>query len=242
MGFVERAKSMHARGEAVRASVILAQGLKRDPSDVEAVEWLLHMYVDELPTPGIEKDVLQVLERQPNGAYLLDLVRAELEEVDGYEKLHALDKTLAQGRFVLRDVREPDPEPVAAAPAPAPSDTPPPTPEPAAVAGRGENWDAFDSPFDGEPSGMMPAASSSAPPAVADESDQVVLGTLDTLPEHLKAEYLPTEPAQPTGRGGVWIIALAAIALGALIVAYFVTAGDDAETATPAWADEGSAG
>lgn len=241
MGFVERAKSMHARGEAVRASVILAQGLKRDPSDVEAVEWLLHMYVDELPTPGIEKDVLQVLERQPNGAYLLDLVRAELEEVGGYEKLHALDKTLAQGRFVLRDT--PEPEPVAPAPVAAPEPVAPaPAPEPPPTGPRGENWDAFDSPFEGEPSGMIPAATSSEPPAVADESDQVVLGTLDTLPDHLKAEYLPEEPAPTSGRGGVWIIALAAIALGALIVAYFVTAGDEAETATPAWADEGSAG
>ena len=76
MAFLERAKSMHARGETARAAMILAQGLKREPQDADAVEWLLHLYVEEIPSPGMERELLQILCQQPNGRYLLDVVRA----------------------------------------------------------------------------------------------------------------------------------------------------------------------
>lgn len=92
MAFLERAKSMHERGETVRAAVVLAEGLKREPDAIEALEWLLHLYVEEIPNPGMEREILQILELQPNGTELLALVVAELEEMGADEKIDALER------------------------------------------------------------------------------------------------------------------------------------------------------
>ncbi|MFT6400255.1 MAG: hypothetical protein ACJAYU_005026 [Bradymonadia bacterium] len=156
MGFVDRAKSMHARGDVVRAAVILAQGLKREPRDSEAVGWLLHLYVEELPNPGIEADLLQVLSFQPNGADLLAIVRAELNELGSGDKLKAIDKSLDHSPMQFPSSGPPPPEPPfephsAAAPHEEESNQAEPRSEfvqqPSTAPG-GENWSSFDSPFD----------------------------------------------------------------------------------------------
>ena len=57
MTFLERAKSAHSRGDAAAAAVILVQGLKRDPEEIEALQWLLDVYVDEIHNPGMEAEI-----------------------------------------------------------------------------------------------------------------------------------------------------------------------------------------
>ncbi len=169
---------MHARGDAVRAAVILAQGLKREPRDSEAVGWLLHLYVEELPNPGIESDLLKVLSLQPNGADLLAIVRAELGELGSGEKLKAIDKTLDHSpmRFTSSGPPEPEPPPQTQAPTPhgAHSNDAPRSEfvSQADTQDGGESWAAFDSPFDhtgriptgsAEPAEEPPAAEPSSP-------------------------------------------------------------------------------
>lgn len=242
MSYFERAKSMHARGDAVRTAVILAQGLKRDPSDAEAVEWLLHLYVEEVPNTGLEDAILQVLARLPNGADLLDIVRGELDEVGAGDKLRALDKTLEHSG--IRFHAPPDPAHVSGASAGVADAT-----EPASAvehaAGTGENWDAFDNPFaDAARTNGATGARSTGAHADAGHLSHP-LGTLDTLPEALRSEYLqetplPSKPSR--SQHGVWLLiaAVAAVIVGA-IAAYSIAAGgsDEVEPART-WADDGS--
>ena len=262
MGFVDRAKSMHARGDAVRAAVILAQGLKRDPKDGEAVGWLLHLYVEELPNPGIEADLLQVLSLQPNGADLLAIVRAELNELGLREKSKALDKSLELAPLHFASGPPPSAETVE----PAPPDRPasmsgselvqPPQPTPS-----GENWESFDSPFgDGAgdtspqqtsprepaPPPAAPAAEAPAPASVPEPelADRALSASIDlalsqplSALEHsgsFKHDYLE----EPSGRSmnfGFWaVIVGVAIVCGVLIVGY-LSGGQLAEADSPEW-------
>lgn len=103
MAFLERARSMYERGDVVRASVTLAEGLKRQPDHAEAVEWLLHLYVEELPKPGLESELLRILEAQEGGEQLLQLVLAELREFGAHEKYAALTQVLEREGFHPHD-------------------------------------------------------------------------------------------------------------------------------------------
>jgi hypothetical protein len=91
MSFFDRAKNLYNRGEAVRAAVLLAEGLKRNPGEADALEWLLDLYVRELPTSGIESELIQILANQPNGRVLYEVVENALETSGAYDKLKALD-------------------------------------------------------------------------------------------------------------------------------------------------------
>jgi hypothetical protein len=91
MAFYHRAKSMYDRGEVVRAATILAEGLKREPGDVESLEWLLHLYVKEIPNPGLEVEMVKILAAQANGRDLLEIVQSELEAANMSDKIRALD-------------------------------------------------------------------------------------------------------------------------------------------------------
>ena len=248
MGFVDRAKSMHARGDAVRAAVILAQGLKRDPKDAEAVGWLLHLYVEELPNPGIEADLLQVLSMQPNGADLLAIVRAELDELGLHAKRKALDKTLDHTPLQFASGPPPGPEPVASVAAERPaSHSASELAQPPAPRGGGENWESFDSPFgDGTgetapqataaPAPVAPSAPAGAvalepeklpEPALADRElsasiDLALsqpLSALDTTTSSFKHDYLD-DSSKSKGVGFWSVIAGVAIVCGVLIVGY----------------------
>lgn len=247
---------MYARGDAVRAAVILSQGLKRDPSDAEAVEWLLHLYVEEVPNPGMESAVLQVLARQSNGGELLEIVEAELAEIGAADKLRAIDKVLD-----LEGITFPEPAP----PEPEPGPEPEPDPEPASVSetrpsGGDERWEAFDDPY---ASGVVPApaaapqgargsdrnrADQRREPRAVDEADPLSLsqplGTLDTLPDDLRAEYapsapLPSERAAGTDRSGLIIVAIAAFVVIAAVALYALKAGTPDEPPAT-WEEEGS--
>ncbi len=270
---------MHARGDVVRASVILAQGLKRAPGDIEAVEWLLHMYVEELPNPGIEPDLLVVLSKQPNGADLLALVQAELSNLGATDKLRALDKVLditpirfasespvperiptyedadapagseydpryahgepahhadAHGYQVEAHAYEGEPHPDAYAEAEPRRVSHAPEVRPAA-----ENWDAFDSPFESDARSNEPVEEEpDVPPEVLDSS---VLGTLDTLPEHLRAEYAPELGAvEPPDTRPIWFVAIAAVAIVVLLGLYSMARMNNDEVVAPNWEQEGS--
>lgn len=164
---------MHSRGDAVRAAVILAQGLKREPTDVEAVGWLLHLYVEELPNPGIEADLLQVLALQPNGADLLAIVRAELDELALDEKSRALEKTLEHTPLAFHSAPPAEPpSPTTEAPAERPPSPSSELHEPAPSANR-ENWDSFDSPFDQLSSDSGPATAPTSPTGPTQPSGSV---------------------------------------------------------------------
>jgi hypothetical protein len=101
MAFFHRAKSMYDRGEVVRAATILAEGLKREPSNVEALEWLLHLYVKEIPNPGLEIEVVKILAAQDNGLDLLELVQDELEAAQLLDKIKALDNVRRREGLLL---------------------------------------------------------------------------------------------------------------------------------------------
>lgn len=261
MGYVDRAKSMYARGDSVRAANILAQGLKRDPSDVEAVEWLLHLYVEEVPNPGMEAEVLQVLAGQRNGGELLEIVEAELAELGAADKLKAIDKVRQlQGiRFPsTAPVAAPGPEPARPAPspeAPRPTDSrravDPPRSELGSSGSQrvpvptGENWEAFDNPYEGEQvSGGFPAARSE-PSGDPDDWRTQPLGTLDTLPDDLRAEYLnddplPSERPLRDPRRNIALVAVVAAIVVAAIALYSSSRERVEPTPDNTWAEEGS--
>lgn len=164
MSFLQRAKSMHERGDAVRAAFILAEGLKREPDHGEALEWLLHLYVEELPNPGIERELLYILVAQRNGHELYDIVEAELEELGRHEKLDALHRT-AQREGISFDAPPPEPAPVARAPI-APSQVEQ-AELPITDAGgpARERWDEFDSPLTHAPDSVRVPRADEEPPA-----------------------------------------------------------------------------
>jgi hypothetical protein len=96
MDYYDRAKSAYNRQDIVRAAVILAEGLIRDPSNDEGVGWLLRVYVEDLRGPGLERELLRVMSKQRNGHDLYRVVCAELRELEQFEKLEALQKVRRQ--------------------------------------------------------------------------------------------------------------------------------------------------
>lgn len=256
MSFVDRAKSMHSRGDAVRAAVILAQGLKREPTDVEAVGWLLHLYVEELPNPGIEADLLNVLALQPNGADLLAIVRAELAELGLAEKTKALEKTLELSSLEFHSTPPPAAEPAEPQQrAPSASSEM----QSAALERGGENWDSFDSPFDQLTSNSGPAATRTAPdpatssteasspsasksaaPELADRalSASIDLALSQPLSAHDPGAAGGHHSAAGSGSGpsfGFWAVILGiAVICGILIIGYAQGSSDEESAAQDA--------
>jgi hypothetical protein len=101
MAFFDRAKSMYDRGEVVRAATILAEGLKREPRNAEALEWLLHLYVAEIPNPGLEVEIVKILAAQDNGLDLLEIVQNELDAARMLDKIKALDNVRRREGLLL---------------------------------------------------------------------------------------------------------------------------------------------
>jgi hypothetical protein len=249
LSYVERAKSLHARGEVVRAAVVLSQGLRRDPSDADALEWLLHLYVEEVPGPGLEEDLLRALERAPNGGELLGLVSAELEGLECHDKLNALRRRMdVSGIRLPERVSSVRRTPADAAPEPA-LEAGVQSPETSVPGGRAtERWDAFDSPLeragsvlsDGPPDGSAGGGSVSGP-VLTSPSD---LGTFDTLPEELRSDYLEPVPVSlepsTSNRTTLWIALAIAFVLIAVAVVYATVSADVEEPATVWEQGEGS--
>lgn len=92
MSFMERARSLYERGEHVRTAFVLAEGIKRDPSREDALHWFLQVYVEDVNQPGLEQELVRVVEMQPNGTQLLDLVCDEMRERQQFERLSFLER------------------------------------------------------------------------------------------------------------------------------------------------------
>lgn len=154
MSFLRRAKSMHERGDAVRAAIILTEGLKRDPSDGEALEWLLHLYVEELPNPGIEAELVRILAAQPNGSELYRIVESELGELGHGAKLKALERVggreavLPKVELPAHELPEEPASPAPHTPAASPAVEPIAAPQRQPGADDDESWDSFDNPIE----------------------------------------------------------------------------------------------
>ncbi len=97
---MERAESMAERGDPLRTALILSEGLRRDPGNVDAVDWLLNLYVNEVPRPGMEREVLRVLELQPDGFDLYEVVEARLSEMGQEEKLVRLRRVRTRNQLL----------------------------------------------------------------------------------------------------------------------------------------------
>lgn len=148
MAFYHRAKSMYDRGEVVRAATILAEGLKREPGDVESLEWLLHLYVKEIPNPGLEVEMVKILAAQANGRDLLEIVQSELEAANMGDKIKALDN-VRRREGVLMDPPTPLHRPAAPA---VPASVTRPSQEPEEDQDEQdqaeESWQSFSDPTD----------------------------------------------------------------------------------------------
>jgi hypothetical protein len=81
---------MYERGDAARAAFMFANGLLRDPDNEDALNWLLMLYVEKIEKPGMERDILRVLETQPDGLELFELIETRLAEQDRADKIEAL--------------------------------------------------------------------------------------------------------------------------------------------------------
>ncbi|MBN1947823.1 MAG: hypothetical protein JW797_19305 [Bradymonadales bacterium] len=80
MSFMDRARALYQRGDAIRAAFLLAEGIKRSPGEEEALRWFLQIYVEDIDSPGLEQELIRVLQTQPDGQQLLELVSSELAE------------------------------------------------------------------------------------------------------------------------------------------------------------------
>lgn len=90
MNFEQRALRARHSGAAVRAAVLLIEGLKRHPAEQSALELLCEIYVEDIDSTGLEYDLITTLlssARAP-GAYfarILDALRARDKEGMGRE-------------------------------------------------------------------------------------------------------------------------------------------------------------
>lgn len=97
---------MYERGEAPRAAFMFANGLVRDPDNEEALNWLLMLYVEKIEKPGMERDILRVLDTQRDGLELYELVETRLSERGEAEKIDALRKMRERGGFLKDPIPE----------------------------------------------------------------------------------------------------------------------------------------
>ena len=115
MAFMDRARSLYQRGDAVRAAFVLAEGIKRNPHNEEAVHRFLQIYVEDLEQPGLEQELVRVVKLQPNASELLELVCAELRSRQQFSRLTFLNRVTklreraARAREQLDDPPTPQP-------------------------------------------------------------------------------------------------------------------------------------
>ena len=84
MPFVNRARAVYSTDNVVGAAVTLIEGIKRYPDNVEAFRWLLDLYCDEIESPGLEEDLVNIFDRcpDPDGVYLYVFGRLAAGERD----------------------------------------------------------------------------------------------------------------------------------------------------------------
>lgn len=227
-GYLERAKRIHTRGDVVSSAFLLVDGLKRDPHNAEALEWLMHLYVREMPRPGVEQDLLLILHQQPNGGLLFSKICARLEEGGGATKLEAMRRAaIARGEprdFYAADDRAADTSDTRESiPERAPLNTPVPSddrvmpaPSPKAEQPHGEDWSGFASPLEGA---SNPRATGTHRPL---EGRSVgVAAVASTSRDDADDTVLLDAPARSPGvdRSRIWLAALVGTILLVLAVA-----------------------
>ncbi|QDG54348.1 tetratricopeptide repeat protein [Persicimonas caeni] len=123
--FEQRAQKALDRGQPVRSAVLLIEGLKRQPDERAALDFLIDLYVDELTSAGLEYDLTGVLVLQSDSEQLF---RDILRRLDPAGKA-------SMGRELVRAANEHGYDltwPPAPEPAPAPTAEPMPEPRPPA--------------------------------------------------------------------------------------------------------------
>lgn len=223
MTYLDRARLLHGKGETVNAAIVLAEGLKRDRNNADAMEWFISLYVREVANPGLETDVIAVLAVQENAANLLSLIESDLINAGADAKLAA-----------LRKARSRDPQLSGAVPAVQQADTTP--TEAAAPAPAAEYWEAFASPL--EPDNSSPRNTQEASAVYAERAAQVP-SQFRTMSDLSVVDDLPFSPEEDFGQiqRKRWI--RVAIAFGAVLVAatafyFFVIANPKPAVSGPA--------
>lgn len=223
MTYLDRARMLHGKGETVNAAIVLAEGLKRDRNNADAMEWFISLYVREVANPGLETDVIAVLAVQDNAANLLSLIESDLISAGADAKLSA-----------LRKARSRDPQLSGATPAVQ-------QPEPAAAEAPGsapaaEYWEAFASPL--EPDNATPRNTREAAAVYAERAAQVP-AQFRTMSDLSVVDDLPFAPEEDFGQiqRKRWI--RVAIAFAVLVVAagafyFFVLANPTPAVSGPA--------
>lgn len=219
MTYLDRARLLHGKGEVVNAAIVLAEGLKRDRNNADAMEWFISLYVREIPNPGLETDIIAVIAVQDNATNLLTLIESDLISVGAEAKLSA-----------LRKARNRDPQLSGASPAVASAAAaadPAPAPAPAAQ----EYWEAFASPLETEEGG--PRNTREAAAVYAEQASRVP-AQFRTMSDLSVVDDLPFSPEEDFGQiqRKRWIrvaVAFAAFAVAALAYYFFVLS-----TPTPA--------
>jgi|GEM_PF-4350164 len=93
MSYLSRAQSFVERGEIMRAFYQLVNGLQRNPNDKHALDLLVDLYIREFQSPGVERDLLLVLEIVPQGVDIYEMIYASLEKSGDDRRLKSLIQT-----------------------------------------------------------------------------------------------------------------------------------------------------
>lgn len=181
---------MHGRGEVFAAAVTLASGLKRSPEHEDALDWFLSLYLEELPNPGLERELLQVLSRQADGHARFGGLLAELEHLERFDKIEALQLAMTRHGIVL-------PQRAPATPAfEAPALQ---APDPAADESV-ERWDRFESPMTGRNAAIEAPHPESSAPSDPGEAEAPAPDALDEgeSEEGTRVRYVAAEEVAPS--------------------------------------------
>lgn len=195
MPFVSRARSYYASKDVVKAVITLIEGLKRFPERTEAFRWLIDLYCDEVPSTGLEEDLVNVVDvcPDPEGVYAWIFQRLQrngrqrfIKRLDRARRESALARGLPweEWSVLVQRVSASQVEAVAAEPEPEPA----PLPLPQAAPEVAELTPALA--WGGAPVAAVAQASGGSP----------TLGNLQPLPA---ASPAPA-PASPPTPGAAW--------------------------------------
>lgn len=212
MAYLERARTFLEKGDRIRAAVTIIEGLRKDPGNDEALDELIRVYVDELPGPGLERDLVEVLQLRDDAGTRLAFIEHALEGESGEAKASALSTLFSKSpRPRDRSKRAPV-EPVEATPEPTPVDE----------ATSGEPRDAFER---SEPTLPMPTAEETLHdrPSPAPEEEPSFLSDPPDLGVDLGGQPEAWEDTGGGGKTDQWkpmAVGFAAVAL--LFLVFFV--------------------
>lgn len=101
MGFEERARKCCERGDFVRAVIVLVEGLKRHPERASSLDFLLQTYTEDCESPGLERDILDALVKQPDCSSLVGQVCVRLEEQGKSAMMNAIMQLMRERRIEI---------------------------------------------------------------------------------------------------------------------------------------------